>query len=67
MRFNEEVQWADEDYQLGVLTACRDAGSEALARALDLIVLPRHQPADRRRAVRFAGQGDIDTTNTSRS
>jgi HK97 family phage major capsid protein len=37
MRFNEEVQWADEDYQLGVLSALRDAGSEALARALDLI------------------------------
>src|SRR5690242_7585005 len=37
MRFNEEVQWADEDYQLGVLTAVRDAGAEALARALDLI------------------------------
>ena len=36
MRFNEEVQWADEDYQLGVLAALRDAGSEALARALDL-------------------------------
>lgn len=38
MRFNEEVQWADEDYQLGVLTALSNAGSEALARALDLIV-----------------------------
>jgi HK97 family phage major capsid protein len=38
MRFNEEVQWADEDYQLGVLSACSDAAAEALARALDLIV-----------------------------
>src|SRR5690349_13133590 len=38
MRFNEEVQWADEDYQTGVLAALRDAGSEALARALDLII-----------------------------
>lgn len=37
MRFNEEVQWADEDYQTGVLAALRDAGAEALARALDLI------------------------------
>jgi hypothetical protein len=36
MRFNEEVQWADEDYQLGVLTALSDAISNALARALDL-------------------------------
>ena len=36
-RFNEEVQWADEDYQLGVLAAMADAGGEALSRALDLI------------------------------
>lgn len=37
MRFNDEVQWADEDSRLGVLSAVRDAGAEALARALDLI------------------------------
>ena len=36
-RYNEEVQWADEDYQLGVLSAMADAGAEALSRALDLI------------------------------
>jgi HK97 family phage major capsid protein len=36
MRFNEEVQWADEDYQLGVLSALSDATANALARALDL-------------------------------
>lgn len=36
MRFNEEVQWADEDYQLGVLKTLADAGGLALARALDL-------------------------------
>ncbi|MEU1761679.1 phage major capsid protein [Micromonospora sp. NPDC005652] len=36
MRFNEEVQWADEDYQLGVLSALADSTSNALARALDL-------------------------------
>lgn len=36
MRFNEEVQWADEDYQLGVLSALSDSTAEALARALDL-------------------------------
>ncbi|GLU88947.1 phage major capsid protein [Agromyces sp. NBRC 114283] len=36
MRFNEEVQWADEDYQLGVLTTLADEGGQALARALDL-------------------------------
>lgn len=36
MRFNEEVQWADEDYQLGVLQQLSDKTGPALARALDL-------------------------------
>ena len=44
MRFNEEVQWADEDYQLGVLSTLSAAGSEALARALDLGVYHRINP-----------------------
>lgn len=35
-RFNEEVQWADEDYQLGVLDSLAQEGGIALARALDL-------------------------------
>lgn len=44
MRFNEEVQWADEDYQLGVLRTLSEAGSEALARALDLGLYHRINP-----------------------
>lgn len=44
MRFNEEVKWADEDYQLGVLTELANAGSEALSRALDLGLLHRINP-----------------------
>lgn len=36
MRFNQEVQWADEAYQLGVLSTLADEGSLALSRALDL-------------------------------
>ena len=36
MRFNEEVQWADDEYQLGILTTLADQGGLALARALDL-------------------------------
>lgn len=36
MRFNEEVQWADEDYQIGVLQNLADEGGLALSRALDL-------------------------------
>ena len=44
MRFNEEVKWADEDYQLGVLTALAEAGAVALARALDLGLYYRINP-----------------------
>lgn len=44
MRFNQEVQWADEDYQLGVLTALANAGGVALSRALDLGVIHRINP-----------------------
>ena len=36
MRFNQEVMWADEDYQRGVLDEGAQAGAEALSRALDL-------------------------------
>lgn len=44
LRFNEEVQWADEDYQLGVLAECAKAGSVALSRALDLGVYHKINP-----------------------
>lgn len=44
MRFNEEVQWADEDYQLGILTELADAGQVALSRALDLGLYHRINP-----------------------
>ena len=44
MRFNEEVQWADEDYQLGVLSTLSEAGRDALARALDLGLYYRINP-----------------------
>lgn len=44
MRFNQEVQWADEDHQLGVLQTLSEAGSEALARALDLGLYHRINP-----------------------
>lgn len=36
LRFNEEVQWADEDYQLGVLAKLAEEIGKALSRALDL-------------------------------
>lgn len=44
MRFNEEVQWADEDYQLGVFDELADAGTVALSRALDLGLYHRINP-----------------------
>ena len=44
MRFNQEVQWADEDYQLGVLQQLAGAGQIALSRALDLGMIHRINP-----------------------
>lgn len=44
MRFNQEVMWADEDYQLGVLNELSVAGQESLSRALDLGVYHRINP-----------------------
>lgn len=44
LRFNEEVLWADEDYQIGVLQIMGESGSTALARALDLGVIHRLNP-----------------------
>lgn len=44
MRFNEEVQWADEDYQLGVFSTLSSSGNLALARGLDLGLIHRINP-----------------------
>lgn len=44
MRFNQEVQWADEDHQLGVLRTLGEAGGVALSRALDLGMIHRINP-----------------------
>lgn len=38
-RFNQEVKWADESRQLGVLMTMRDLSGVALGRALDLIAI----------------------------
>lgn len=43
-RFNEEVQWADEDYQLDILKTLGEAGGVALSRALDLGLYHRINP-----------------------
>lgn len=44
MRFNQEVEWADQDYQLGVLQTLATAGGNALGRALDLGLYYRLNP-----------------------
>lgn len=44
MRFNQEVQWADQDHQLGVLNELASAGATALSRALDLGLYHRINP-----------------------
>lgn len=43
-RFNEEVQWADEDYQLDILKTLSESGGVALSRALDLGLYHRINP-----------------------
>lgn len=44
MRFNEEVVWASEDFQLEVLSQVAEAGQVALSRALDLGMFHRINP-----------------------
>lgn len=44
MRFNQEVQWASEDYQLSIMSDLAGAGQIALARALDLGLYHRINP-----------------------
>lgn len=62
-RFNEEVQWADEDYQLGVLSSMGDAAGVALARALDLIAYHGINPLT---GIALSGSPAkiLDTTNS---
>lgn len=45
MRFDQEVQWADDDHKLQILATLADAGATALSRALDLGVFHRMNPS----------------------
>lgn len=65
MRFNEEVQWADEDYQLGVLDTLAGEGGEALARALDLGVFHGINPRAGTAAASIVAGDRIGTTTNS--
>lgn len=62
-RFNEEVLWADEDYQLGVLTTMQGLSATALSRALDLIAIHGINPLT---GVLLSGSPTklVDTTNS---
>lgn len=62
-RFNEEVQWADEDYQLGLLSEIADAGRVALSRGLDLGLYHRINPLT---GVAITGWDNYLTTATKR-
>lgn len=65
MRFNQEVQWADEDYQLGVLAALSDAAGDALARALDLGVYHGINPLNGAAVASIVAGDRIATTTNS--
>lgn len=45
VRFDQETEWADDDYKLGVLQTVAQSGATALARALDLGVFHRLNPS----------------------
>ncbi len=44
IRVSSEMQWADEDFQIGVLTDLASNASIALARALDLVAIHKINP-----------------------
>ena len=44
MRFDQEVQWADEDHQMGIFDTLAGAAKDALVRALDLGLYHRLNP-----------------------
>lgn len=63
VRWTEEVQWADEDHQLGVVQQVLDAIRPALSRALDFGVYHGINPATGA-AVAAMTEHLSDTTNT---
>jgi HK97 family phage major capsid protein len=64
-RFNEEVKWADEDYQLGIISQLAGLGGEALARALDLGVFHGINPLSGTAIASIAAGDRIGTTTNS--
>ena len=64
MRCSNEVQWADEDYQLGVLADMRKNAGIALGRALDLVGIHKINPLTGAVA-NAVTEGITDTTNSA--
>lgn len=64
-RFNQEVKWADEAYQLGILTTLANEGGVALSRALDLGVFHGINPLTGTAAASIVAGDRIGTTTNS--
>jgi HK97 family phage major capsid protein len=64
MRFSQEVKWADEDVQIGVLQDLASNAGIALGRALDLVGIHKINPLTGV-VSNLVKEGLIDTTQTS--
>lgn len=64
MRFSQEVQWADEDVQIGVLQDLSENAGIALGRALDLIGIHKINPLTGT-VSSLVDEGLVDVTNSA--
>jgi len=64
-RFNQEVKWADDAYQLGILRTLAAEGGDALSRALDLGVFHGINPLTGAVAASIAAGDRVGTTTNS--
>ena len=64
-RFNHEVKWADDAYQLGILRSLAAEGGDALSRALDLGVFHGINPLTGAAAASIVAGDRIGTTANS--
>lgn len=65
VRYSQEVMWADEDYQLGILNNFADAITPALARALDYGVFHGINPLDGALVAAMTTNGKLSQTTNS--
>lgn len=64
MRTSQEVQWADEDYQMGVFTELMNQCGIALGRALDLVGIHKINPLTGTVSANVS-EGLVDCTNVA--